>query len=334
MTTTEEDEGEELDDVEDDKIKYIKTTQCEFPPKSRSSRSASGSAPTATGSGLTSFSQNPGHSRAPTSTSARGRVGRSTKATRKGSKKFETALTPEEELAAARQKEENRNAARVIYHNNDFPGIKDIQKRHNLPETGTWDTDVSSELAFMDAEWQKKHPTSFFKTHIFTVEEVKEHLENMSRKADIPADLKAKYQKALNSLAQQSIRTPFPKPSKETGGRNVLMQQLAVVMVDETGMHTTQLDSDIHHREMMGLQTLHKCSAIYRGQISSIGGAYCSFCDYVGEHHVAINNHIRCHWHLGLMCLAPFCFQVHTECEEMIRHMASEHGATPPGHKT
>ena len=99
-------------------------------------------------------------------------------------------------------------------------------------------------------------------------------------------------------------------------------------------MHTTQLDLDIHRREMMGLQTLHKCSAIYRGQISSIGGAYCSFCDYVGEHHVAINNHIRCHWHLGLMCSAPFCFQVRTECEEMIRHMASEHGATPPGHKT
>ena len=133
----EEDEGEELDDEEDDEIKYVKTTQCEFPPKSRTSHSASGSAPTATGSGLTSFSQNPGRSRAPTSTSARGRGGRSTKATRKGSKKFETALTPEEELAAARQKEENRNAARIIYHNNDFPGIKDIRKRHNLPETST-----------------------------------------------------------------------------------------------------------------------------------------------------------------------------------------------------
>ena len=136
----EEDEGEELDDKEDDEIKYVKTTQCEFPPKSRSSHLASGSAPTATGSGLTSFSQNPSHSQAPASTSVRGQGGRSTKATRKGNKKFETALTPEEELAAARQKEENRNAACIIYHNNDFPGIKDIRKRHNLLESGTWDT--------------------------------------------------------------------------------------------------------------------------------------------------------------------------------------------------
>ena len=102
---------------------------------------------------------------------------------KKSSKKFEPALTPEEELAAAQQKEENRNAARIIYHNNDFPGIKDIRRRHNLPEAGTWDTDVSSELAFMDAEWQKKHPKSFFTTHIFNLDEVKEHLESMCWKA-------------------------------------------------------------------------------------------------------------------------------------------------------
>ena len=173
----EEDEGEELDDEGDDEIKYVKTTQCEFPlQRNRSPRSASSSAPptTATDFGLSSFShsssqasQSTSHGWAPTSTTTRGRGGRSTKATKKSSKKFEPTLTPEEELAAARQKEENRNAARIIYHNNDFPGIKDIRKRHNLPETGTWDTDVSSELAFMDTEWQKKHPKIFLHNSYF-----------------------------------------------------------------------------------------------------------------------------------------------------------------------
>ena len=55
----EEDEGEELDDEEDDEIKYVKTTQCEFPlQRNRSSRSASSSAPPtmATDFGLSSFS--------------------------------------------------------------------------------------------------------------------------------------------------------------------------------------------------------------------------------------------------------------------------------------
>ena len=130
------------------------------------------------------------------------------------------------------------------------------------------------------------------------------------------------------------MRVPFPKPSKECGERNVLMQRLTVVMADEKGLHTDQLESDIHRREMMGLQTLHKRKAIYRGQVSSVTGAYCSFCHYVGEHHVAINNHLRCHWRLGLMCSAPYCFQVRTECEEMIEHMQTEHGLSPPGRKS
>ena len=73
------------------------------------------------------------------------------------------------------------------------------------------------------------------------------------------------------------------------------MQCLSIVIVDEHGNFTDQLDSDIHQREMLGLQTLHNCNAIYQAQISGISGAYCPFCDYVSEHHVAINNHIQCH---------------------------------------
>ena len=33
MTMKRKDEGEELDDEGDDEIKYVKTTQCEFPPQ-------------------------------------------------------------------------------------------------------------------------------------------------------------------------------------------------------------------------------------------------------------------------------------------------------------
>ena len=123
--------GEE-DDDDDDEIRYVKTTQCEFPPpKNRSSRSASSSAPpaSATETGLSSFSQvtpSTSSDRAPTSTATRGRGGKSTKTTRKSSKKAEPTLTPEEELAASRTKGENRDAARIIFHNNDLDGIKDI----------------------------------------------------------------------------------------------------------------------------------------------------------------------------------------------------------------
>ena len=48
------------------------------------------------------------------------------------------------------------------------------------------------------------------------------------------------------------------------------MTHVSMVMVDANGNHTTELESDIHRREMLGLQTLHRRKAIYQAQISDI----------------------------------------------------------------
>ena len=66
-------------------------------------------------------------------------------------------------------------------------------------------------------------------------------------------------------MAEQSLCVPLSKPSKKAGGQDILMQRLTYVMVDEKGDFTEQLTGDVHHREMMGLQTLHNHDAIYRG---------------------------------------------------------------------
>ena len=83
--------------------------------------------------------------------------------------------------------------------------------------------------------------------------------------------------------------------------------------------------------EMVGLVTLHKCVAIYCRQVNNVSSCYCPFCNYVGSHHIAINNHICSHWHLGLLCSYPGCFQAHMEADAMLAHMLEKHGMSPYG---
>ena len=88
--------------------------------------------------------------------------------------------------------------------------------------------DMSSELEFMDQEWSQTHPDSFFHTHIYTVEEVTKHLEECAGDVKKYLAMKhGKYQAALTNLATQSMRVPFPKPSRVPGARDILITLLA-----------------------------------------------------------------------------------------------------------
>ena len=222
--------------------------------------------------------------------------------------------------------------ARHILYAEDFPAIQGLCQCLNLPRASDPNMDMSSELEFMDQEWQKTHPDSFFNTHIFTVEEVTKHLEECA--GDVKkysATECAQYQAALKTLATQSMWVPFPKPRKVPGTQDIPITRLSFAMVNESGRYSDCLTREEYRREMMGLVTLHKHVAIYRWQVNNVSGCYCPFCNYVGAHHIAINNHIHSHWHLGLLCSYPGCFQAHVEADAMLAHMLEEHGMKPYG---
>ena len=222
--------------------------------------------------------------------------------------------------------------ARTTLYSYDYLAIQVLCQCLNLPKAGEPNMDMSSELQFMDGEWQKTHPSSFFKTHIFTVEEVTRHLEECAGNVKKFSVLeRAQYQVALKTLAAQSMRVPFPKPSKVPGTWDILITGLSFAMVNESGQYTGCLTRDEYRHEMMGLITLHKRAAIYLWQVNNISGCYCPFCNYVGTHHVALNNHIHSHWHLGLLCSYPGCFQAGVEATAMLTHMLDKHGMKPYG---
>ena len=221
-----------------------------------------------------------------------------------------------------------------ILYGEDLQAIQVLCQHLNLPRAGDPNMDMSAKLEFMDKEWQKTHLTSFFKTHIFTVEEVTKHLEECTgnvKKYSVTEH--AKYQAALKTLATQSMWIPFPKPSKVSGTWDILITRLAFAMVNKSGRYSDCLMREEYRCEMMGLVTLPKRISIYRWQVNNVSGCYCPFCNYVGVHHIAINKHIRFHWCLGLLCSFPRCFQAQVETDVMLTHMLEEHGIKPCGNR-
>ena len=230
-----------------------------------------------------------------------------------------------------KRKADHEMACRILYAD-DFPAIQTLCQCLNLPRASNPNMDMSSKLEFMDQEWHKTHPNSFFCTHIYTVEEVTKHLEECAGDVKKYSAMEhGKYQSALTTLATQSMQVPFPKPSRIPGARDILITWLAFAMVNESGWYSHCLTGDKYQWEMVGLVTLHKHVAIYHWQVNNVHGCYCPFCNYVGAHHIAINNHIHSHWHLGLLCSYPGCFQSHEEADTMLAHMLEKHGMKPYG---
>ena len=253
------------------------------------------------------------------------------KSKKKKPTKPKTEDKAEEVTLRERRKADHEMAHHILYAE-DFPAIQALYLCLNLPRASDSNMDMSLRLEFMDQEWQKIHPDSFFCTHIYTVEEVTKHLEQCAGNVKkYSATEQGKYQVALTTLATQSMRVPFPKPSRVPGTQDILITQLAFAMVNESGWYSDCLTRDEYQQEMVGLVTFHKCAAIYRWQVNNVSGCYCPFCNYVGSHHIAINNHIYSHWCLGLLCSYQGCFQACMEADAMLAHLLEKYGMSPYG---
>ena len=86
----------------------------------------------------------------------------------------------------------------------------------------------------------------------------------------------------------------------------------------------TKLQGDMHQRVMMGLTKLHKKDAISRHQKHGVDSkSVCPFCPLVLSNHKSVNNHVRCHWWMALMC--GLCSHIEVDCNAMICHGCQKH---------
>ena len=177
------------------------------------------------------------------------------KSKKKKSTKPKTEDKAEEATLRERRKADHKMARHILYAE-DFPAIQALCLHLNLPRAGDPNMDMSCELVFMNQEWQKTHPHSFFQTHMYTVEEVTKHLEECAGNIKkYSATEHSQYQAALTTLATQSMWVPFPKPSKVPGTQDILITWLAFTMVNESGRYSNCLTRDEYRQEMVGLVT-------------------------------------------------------------------------------
>ena len=85
-----------------------------------------------------------------------------------------------------------------------------------------------------------------------------------------------------------------------------------------------KLQGDMHQRVMMGLTKLHKKDAISHHQKRGVDGkSVCPFCPLVLSNHESVNNHVRCHWRMALMC--GLCSHIEVDCNALICHGHQKH---------
>ena len=67
------------------------------------------------------------------------------------------------------------------------------------------------------------------------------------------------------------------------------------------------------------------------GKKKSMSKCYCLLCDYLVQNHPSINNHVRMHLRLSLLCTINGCFHIENGCNNMWAHVTKEHNI-PSGH--
>ena len=83
---------------------------------------------------------------------------------------------------------------------------------------------------------------------------------------------------------------------------------------------------------MMGLAGLFTHDVICKITTSDLGNekktlreCYCPLCVYLVGNHMTMNNHIRYHLQLALICHLKHCFHVETQAEGMWKHIKDKH---------
>ena len=98
-------------------------------------------------------------------------------------------------------------------------------------------------------------------------------------------------------------------------------------------------ENGFNSQVMLGLYGLHHYKAISKVTTSDTGlpetdkchqitEGYCPFCAYSSGNHPSLNNHIRMHEHLGLLCTLGKCFHIEWQAEKMCKHGAKIHKIT------
>ena len=215
----------------------------------------------------------------------------------------------------------------------DYGYISTLRQRHGLPE----DTPTQTDLSFLlDAIQQKREEMGMSREDWFalypSVDSSRVVFQNMAANKELSKKEREKYSKALERLDEpRALILPIGRnmPGKP---EPVVATRLARVFVNDHGVVTIPLKGIAAKQIMFGLTKIHKPEAISRREktIKLFGksvkvtlGSQCPACTYSADNHDSINNHVRAHWRIVLLC--GICLRVEPTTSGMLSHGKEEH---------
>ena len=133
---------------------------------------------------------------------------------------------------------------------------------------------------------------------------------------------RSNYKNAIAQIDDFTAIMPMKNSRHLPGAPNVFITLLAWMFVDEQGQKTCHPRGMNVHSITFGLIRLHEKNAICQHQYHNVVvGGKCPICAYCTDNHDSVNNHIRMHWCMGLVC--SFCEYIDVTMNEHVRPQPS-----------
>ena len=224
----------------------------------------------------------------------------------------------------------------VKVRNDDFDFIKLLRKKYGLPAPIMTQDDISHFIPYVTQYRADKMKDPLLRqNHIWTIDEAIEAMNSNLSEPKTPENEGARIQwkKARRQLNELKTTLPMPESHEcKSVLPCVYAKYVTRVFVRGDGKAlptNAKMTGDEYKRVVLGLSKLHKNKAISHRQEKNVdGGSICAFCCLLFSNHESVNNHLRVHWRMALMC--ALCSRVEVDAHEMIKHGRDKHGLQVP----
>ena len=199
----------------------------------------------------------------------------------------------------------------------DFNIIKTLWAELSLLAQDVTQFDMMPYLDRINKYWQdimgKPHWSMSF---IWSIEMVRKKFNDDLTRDDLTENRRLCYTSSLVQMKEYKT-VPMPKSRGTSNAVPLFIMHLGRVFIDIHGKRTRVLEGEAAHTVNFSLLKLHKREATCRCQESNINvGSQCSVCAYSADNHDSINNHIRSHYQMGLIC--AYCYRLELTMAGMV----------------
>ena len=236
--------------------------------------------------------------------------------------------TPEEEAARKELRNQLHSACRQIQYSLEFDEFK--KYRRNIPNLRT-NANTDDHTEYLQEHVLKEQPHSYSCAgNLLTVKAFQKRLHAECKDP-------AKIEKAEKAL-RDKILPGVPDESKEDGKRERLTARYVMqVLKNRNGTVVDSHHADWGRDQNIGLYDINSPLSMVKveksgttrlqGQVlpAKVAHGYCPMCPYASENHRTLNNHVRLHYRMTMVCGFPDCWEVLHNATTMWTH-ARTHG--------